>query len=81
MTVQDALDWICKIFEEAPGNLHPDTAREDVPMWDSMGVLALMAGMDEKFGIVMSDADIKAMKTVGDIVAILGKHGKIDGAQ
>ena len=50
-------------------------------MWDSMGVLTLMAGMDEKFGIVMSDADIKVMKTVGDIVAILGKHGKIDGSQ
>ena len=81
MTLHDALDWICAIFEEAPGNLRPETPREDVPLWDSMGVLALMAGMDEKFGIVMSDADIKAMKTVGDIVAILGKHGKIDGAQ
>jgi acyl carrier protein len=78
MTQQEALDWIAEVFEESPGGLKPETPREDVPTWDSMGVLALMAGMDEKFDIVLTDADIKAMQTVGDILAVLRKHNKLD---
>jgi acyl carrier protein len=77
-TPEEALNWICEIFEEAPGALQPETPREEVPMWDSMGVLALMAGMDEKFGVIVTDADIKAMHKVGDILAVLRKHGQIE---
>lgn len=78
MTLQEAMNWICEIFEEAPGALQAETPREEVPMWDSMGVLLLMAGMDEKFGVMVKDADIKAMHTVGDILAVLRKHGQIE---
>jgi acyl carrier protein len=78
MTQQEVLNWIGEIFEEPPGSLTPDTPREDVPMWDSMGVLSLLAGMDEKFSIVLTDADIKAMTKVGDILAPLRRHGKLD---
>jgi acyl carrier protein len=78
MTQQEVLNWIAEIFEEPPGSLTPDTPREDVPMWDSMGVLSLLAGIDEKFSIVLTDADIKAMTTVGDILAPLRRHGKLD---
>lgn len=77
MTSQEALDWVCEIFEEAPGALQPQTPREEVPLWDSMGVLALMAGMDEKFDIIVTDADIKAMRKVDDILAVLRKHGRL----
>jgi acyl carrier protein len=77
MTSQEAVDWVCEIFEEAPGALQPETPREEVPLWDSMGVLALMAGMDEKFGIMVTDADIKAMHKVDDILAVLRRHGKL----
>ncbi|MGH6893980.1 MAG: acyl carrier protein [Dongiaceae bacterium] len=78
MIQQDALDWIAGIFEESPGSLTPETPREGVPLWDSMGVLALMAAMDQKFNILMTDADIAAMRNVGDILAVLRKHGKLD---
>ena len=78
MTEQEALNWIADTFEEPPGSLAPETLRDDVPTWDSMGVLALMAGMDEKFDIVLTDDDIKSMKGIADILAVLRKHGKID---
>lgn len=77
MTQDQALDWIAEVFEESPGSLQPDTPRDDIPTWDSMGVLALMAGMDEKFGILLTDADIVSMRSVDDILAVLRKHGKL----
>jgi acyl carrier protein len=77
MTQDEALAWIAEIFEEPPGSLKPDTTRDDIPTWDSMGVLALMAGMDEKFAILLTDDDIRSMSAVEDILAVLRKHGKL----
>ncbi len=77
---QEALRWIAGIFEESGAALTPETPREDIPLWDSMGVLALMAAMDEEFDIVMSDDDIKSMQKVDDILAVLRKHGKLEGS-
>lgn len=74
---QEALNWIAGIFEAPPGSLTPETIREDIPAWDSMGVLMLMAAMDEKFGIVLQDTDIKNMRNVGDILSVLRAKGKL----
>ena len=78
MNQEEALNWIEQIFEESPGSLTPETARENIGNWDSMGVLLLMAGIDEKFSIVMADTDIAAMRNVDDILAVLRKHNKLD---
>jgi len=78
MDQREALNWIAEVFEEAPGSMTPETLREDIRTWDSMGVLTLMAGMDEKFSIVMTDADIQTMRKVDDILAVLRKHNKLD---
>lgn len=77
MNQEEALNWIAGVFEAPPGSLTPETLRDDVPAWDSMGVLMLMAAMDEKFGLVLQDTDIRDMRTVGDILAILRKNGKL----
>jgi len=74
---QDALNWVAGVFEAAPGTLTPATIREDVPAWDSMGVLMLMAAMDEQFSIVLADTDIKEMRNVGDILQVLRANGKL----
>lgn len=78
MTQDEALEWIAEAFGEPPGSLTPPTQRDDVPTWDSMGVLALMAAMDEKFNIVLTDDDIQSMRIVDDILGVLRKHGKLD---
>jgi acyl carrier protein len=77
MNQEEALNWIAGVFEAPPGSLMPETLRDDVPAWDSMGVLMLMAAMDEKFGLVLQDTDIRDMRTVGDILVILRKNGKL----
>jgi acyl carrier protein len=77
MTQTDAIAWIAQVFEMAPDQLTLDTHRDNVPAWDSLGILTLMASLDSDFGIVLTDEDIQAVKTVGDILDIMRRHGTV----
>lgn len=71
--------WIAEIFEEPKENITPETPRDAIPGWDSMGTLALMAALDKDFDIVLSTEDIQTFTNVGDILQILRRNGKLDG--
>jgi acyl carrier protein len=77
MTQEEALAWIVQLFEEAPDRISLATPRTDVPAWDSLGVLSLMAGLDETFGIVANGAELNRMQSVGEILEMLRTHGKV----
>jgi len=77
MTEQEAVEWIARVFETSPEQLTPDTPREGVPAWDSLGVLTLMANLDSDFGIVLTDDDVQGIKTVGDILHVMQRNGKL----
>lgn len=80
MMQQEAIAWIAKVFEIMPEQLTPDTHRDEIPAWDSLGVLTLMAALDSEFGIVLTDEDIQHIKTVGDLLAAMRQHGKLNVA-
>ena len=77
MTQQEAVEWIAKLFEVSPDRLTPDTLRDDIPAWDSLGVLTLMASLDSDHGIVLTDDDVQAIKRVGDILDVMRRNGKL----
>lgn len=77
MTKEEALKWVAGLFEESAENITPDTARDSIVAWDSLGVLTLMAALDEKFGILLSESDMRAMTKVDDILEVLRKNGKL----
>jgi acyl carrier protein len=77
MTIQESTKWIAELFEESPERVAPGTPRDALPAWDSLGELTLMADMDEKFGIVLTDTQLKAMTTVNDILEVLRANGKL----
>jgi acyl carrier protein len=77
MTRDEALAWLATLFDEPKGAINPDTVRENIAGWDSLGVLTLMAEMDEKFEIQLSENDIENMTTVGSILDILERHQKL----
>lgn len=74
MTEQEALVWIADLFEEPVENITPETEKEKINGWDSLGVLSLMASLDEKFNIVTSEDEIQNLEKVADILEILRKH-------
>jgi len=77
MSRAEALAWVAEIFQES-AEMTPETPRENIAMWDSLGVLTLMAELDEKFDLVVSDQDMRAMTKVSDILSLLEKNGKLN---
>ena len=77
MNQTEALAWIANLFEEPPEKVQPDLKRKDIPAWDSLGVLALMAALDENFDIVLTEEEMQTMQTVQDILKVLSNHGKM----
>ena len=77
MTQNEALAWLAGIFEESPDALRPDTPRDEIAAWDSLGVLTLMAELDEKFNIQLEADEMENMKKVQDLLAVLERHGAL----
>lgn len=77
MTRDEALAWLAGVFEEPPGSLRPDTPRDEVRGWDSLGVLTLMADLDEKFDLRVGEKEMAAMTSVQDILDLLNRSGKL----
>ena len=80
MTQLEALEWVAGLFEQPVAELSPETPLDQIPMWDSLGILTLMADFDEKFGIVLNDEDMHQMRRVDDILEVLRKQGKLQPA-
>jgi acyl carrier protein len=80
MTVQQAFAWIENIFEAPVESINLETTSEDIEAWDSLGVLNLMAALDEEFGIQLEDDEIEKLKTVKDVLAVLSHYGKLEAA-
>jgi acyl carrier protein len=79
MTYAEALKWIADIFEEPVETLRPDTPRQAVKTWDSLGFLTLMARFDEDLGVLLEDSELQAMNSIGDVLNTMKKHGKLNG--
>lgn len=50
---------------------HAATRREQVSGWDSLGTLNLLLSLEDAFGVTLSDADLLAVRSVGDLEAML----------
>jgi acyl carrier protein len=58
-----------------PGPLTLDTMRQDVPRWDSLQHMALVAAIEQTFGISLSMDEMIEIRSVKDICQILDRHG------
>lgn len=73
-----ALGWLAELFETPVDALSPDTPRDDITTWDSLGQLLLMSALDERFGIRLSQGEANGLRAIGDILAILRRHGCLE---
>ena len=75
VTITEALSWIAELFEEPVENIQPETLRDDIESWDSLGILALMASLDEDFDIILSEDEFQELRKVEDILKALEQKG------
>ena len=78
MTTQDeAVKWVAEMFDQPGDHLTPGVSPAGHSPLGFPGVLTLMAGLDEKYGILLSDVELGAMNKVGDILDVLSRQGKL----
>jgi len=80
MSRSEILTWVAGVFEVAPDGIRPETKREEIEAWDSLGILTLIARMDEDFRVLLSEEEIQGLRSVGDIVEVLRRHGQVGDA-
>ena len=75
INTEELLALIEQQLNTDPGVLSPTTALADIPGWDSMGVLLLMAEFDDRLGISLSTDTLANLNSVGDIIQAVNTAG------
>lgn len=75
ISVPALLNLIEALLNIDEGSLAIETRLVNVPAWDSMGVLLLMAEMDERFGITLNEAELANLRGIVDIVNVVKRAG------
>ncbi len=76
MTVAEFIAEMEKIVELDPGSIGIDQPLKDVPGWDSVAMIGVIALVDEKMGRELSAPSLVSCKTVNDLVKLaLGPLG------
>ena len=70
MTQEEKVEALEELFEVDAGTITPETAL-DTLQWDSMAMLSLIALVNERFGKRLNGTQLKALKTVQDILVIM----------
>lgn len=79
ITQATAIEMLAECFMDSADRLTPDTLREAIAGWDSMGALMFMAEVDERFGIELTAEDSRAMTRVADALDFLRARGVLVG--
>jgi acyl carrier protein len=77
LSADEALNWIAELFEEPKESMHLERVRGDIDAWDSLGQLVLMSGLDQRFGIRLTQEELASLKSAGDILRVLRSHDRL----
>jgi len=69
--MEKKLDLIAESLDAEKEKITPQTVLEELEEWDSMGKIAIISMLDKKYKVQMKADQIKALKTVADILAYM----------
>ncbi len=73
------LERVAKVFNEAFAapveSITENTIPDDVPKWDSLGHMSMIALLEKEFGLRLEVDEIMEMATVRKILEILSRKG------
>lgn len=72
------LQEICReVFEDPALTISEATTAEDVPHWDSLNHLNVVAAAEQRFGVRFRTSEVEGLKNVGDFVGLVAaKQGR-----
>lgn len=71
MELKDKLALLEETFDADEGSITPEIVLENQEWWDSMAKLSLIVAVEDEFGKKLSGDQIRALKTVQDILAYM----------
>ncbi len=71
MSDKEKLAMLEDIMELDENTLSVDDVLEDYDEWDSITALSLISLLDEQFGKTISGEEIRAFKTVSDVLKVM----------
>lgn len=74
LTLQSALAWIADVLNEPESQVTSGTLRADLPRWDSLGQLLLLAALDQQFGIKLTPPEVSSLTSVRSILRVLERR-------
>ncbi len=74
MKKEKFFEGLLECMEIDPVKINEDTAFSELEDFDSMAVISIVAYVDEKFAASLSAEQLKNMKTVGDLMALVGRE-------
>ncbi len=67
MTIEAFIEKFSFAIEAEDGALKPETRFKELPIWDSLNALAVIAMADADFNVSLSGQDIEQNDTIGDL--------------
>jgi acyl carrier protein len=71
MTIEDFIEKFAFAIEAEEGTLKAETRFKELPNWDSLNTLAVIAMADADYGVSLTGSDIQHSQTVGDLMEIV----------
>ena len=71
MIKEEFLKKLEEIDDSDPDTLTGEDLLEDLPAWDSLAAVNLIALADEEFGLILSPKEIGECKIVNDLIALI----------
>lgn len=72
MTDEKKIELLEELLEVDAGALQPEMELADLENWDSMTALALIVMIDDECGKRITGNDVKNMRSIQDIMDIMG---------
>lgn len=67
VTIEDFIEKFAFAIEIEASSLKPNTRFKELPVWDSLNTLAIIAMADADYDIALTGRDIEDAHTVGDL--------------
>ena len=78
MNHDEFVSMMVEVLEADPAEITIEASLFDFPVYDSVCALTLMVRLEDDAKVTCSPNELAALKTIGDVKALLVRHGQLE---
>lgn len=75
MSIERFIEQFAFAIEADPASLTPETEYKQLPQWDSLNTLSIIAMADADYGVTLSGQAIHDTRTIAELWAVVSAKG------